>query len=387
MGSWTKTAKELMESEYFGSQVRKDNGWLKDVLSPVLIGATTKAEKAQKIYEYVRDNFTCTNRNRWTLDQTLKNVVKTRNGTVAEINLLLTAMLKYADIDANPVILSTRSNGFTYSALYAIMSKFNYVIAEAVIDGKKIYLDATEPRLGFGYLPLRCYNGAARIMNDNGDAVEFNSESLTEKKFTSIFIINDEKGNSVGSFQQTPGYYESYAMRNKLKDKGKEQVQKELAKGFGPEINITALTIDSLNKYENEVGIKYEFDIVGEKEDILYVNPMFSEATKENPFKSAERFYPVEMPFALDETYTLQLEIPIGYEVDELPKSVVVKLNEEGDGLFEYRISQSGSTIAFRSRIKISRTYFVPEEYEMLREFFNLIVKKHAEQIVFKKKK
>jgi hypothetical protein len=36
--------------------------------------------------------------------------------------------------------------------------------------------------------------------------------------------------------------------------------------------------------------------------------------------------------------------------------------------------------------LRITRAYFLPEEYEMLREFFNYVVKKHNEQIVFKKK-
>jgi len=30
---------------------------------------------------------------------------------------------------------------------------------------------------------------------------------------------------------------------------------------------------------------------------------------------------------------------------------------------------------------------FLPEEYELLREFFSMVVKKQSEQIVFKKKK
>ena len=89
----------------------------------------------------------------------------------------------------------------------------------------------------------------------------------------------------------------------------------------------------------------------------------------------------------MDETYNLQLEVPLGYVVDELPKPIVVKLNEQDEGIFEYRISQAGDNISFRSRIRFSRSYFMPDEYEMLREFFNLIVKKQAEQIVFKKKK
>ncbi|HEX7903738.1 MAG TPA: DUF3858 domain-containing protein, partial [Chitinophagaceae bacterium] len=111
------------------------------------------------------------------------------------------------------------------------------------------------------------------------------------------------------------------------------------------------------------------------------------EGYKDNPFKSAERFYPVEMPYKMDEVYSLQMEVPAGYEVDELPKQLVVKLNEEGEGVFEYRISRSGNNISLRSRITMKRSNFLPEEYEMLREFFNLVVKKHNEQIVLKKKK
>jgi len=117
------------------------------------------------------------------------------------------------------------------------------------------------------------------------------------------------------------------------------------------------------------------------------MNPMFGEGYKENPFKSAERSYPVEMPFDIDETYNLQLEVPAGYVIDELPKQIMVKLNNEGDGIFEYRISESQGTISLRSGIKFKRSYFTPDEYESLREFFNLIVKKQSEQIVFKKKK
>lgn len=93
------------------------------------------------------------------------------------------------------------------------------------------------------------------------------------------------------------------------------------------------------------------------------------------------------MPYAFEETYSLQLDIPLGYVVDELPRSMVVKLNEENEGMFEYRISQSGDIISFRSRVRISRAYFTRRNMKCLREFFNLVVKKQAEQIVFKKKK
>ncbi len=114
---------------------------------------------------------------------------------------------------------------------------------------------------------------------------------------------------------------------------------------------------------------------------------MFGEGYKENPFKSAERFYPVEMPYTFDETYYATIEIPAGYELEEMPKSIKVKFNEEGEGYFEYMITRSENMISMRSRIKMQRATFQPEEYEILREFFNMIVSKQKEQIVFKKKK
>jgi hypothetical protein len=386
MGSWPLLTEQLLNAEFFGQQLTRDNGWLKDIINPIVKSSDSKADMARKIFSYVRDNFTCTSHDRYTMDQTLKGVVKTHNGNVAEINLLLTAMLKNKEIDADPVILSTRSNGYTFP-MYPIISKFNYVICRAKIDNKTIYLDASEPHMGFGRLPLRCYNGHARVVNKEATALELSSDEITETKATTIFIINDEKGNMIGSLQQTPGYYESNELRERVKEKGQEQLQKDIKKAFGAEIEISNFQLDSLDKYENELGIHYDFDLKDEKEDIYYLNPLFGEGNKENPFKSAIRHYPVEMPFAMDETVNLQMEVPHGYIVDELPKSLIVKLNEQDDGMFEYRISHSGDNISLRSRVRFKRSFFMPDEYETLREFFNLIVKKQAEQIVFKKKK
>jgi hypothetical protein len=386
LSSWTQVADDMLKDEDFGQPLSKDNGWLGDVVKPAIAGATTPLEKARKIYAYVRDNFTCTDYSDLWLGQTLKNVLKTRNGTVSEINLLLIAMLKYAGIQADPVILSTRSHGYTY-ALYPIMDRFNYVICDADIDGGQIFLDATRPRLGFGKLTPACYNGHARIINASATALEFSADSLTEKKLTSIMLTTNEKGEMTGTLQQIPGYFESHEIREKVKEKGKDEFFKEVKKAYGQDVDLVNPHIDSLDKLEENIAIAYDFKLNQEKEDILYVNPMFGEGYKENPFKSAERYYPVEMPYTKDETYVFTMFIPDGYVVDELPKSILVKLNEAGDGMFEYRIAESGGTISMRSRVQLKRAYYRPAEYDMLREFFNLVVKKHSEQIVLKKKK
>src|SRR5690606_12473822 len=105
-----------------------------------------------------------------------------------------------------------------------------------------------------------------------------------------------------------------------------------------------------------------------------------------NPFQSAERHYPVELPYQIDETIVASIAIPEGYEVDELPSQLVVKLDQAESGYFEYRIGVMESTISLRTVLRFNRTVFMPEEYEGLRKFFGMIVSKHAEYIVFKKK-
>ena len=387
MGTWQQVCTDLMNDEDFGLALTKDNSWLDDVIAGITKNSKNNFEKAKNIFEYVRDNFTCTNHNSKYLRSPLKTILKNKNGNEAEINLLLTAMLKKVGLLANPVMLSTRTHGVVYS-MYPLMDRFNYVICELTLDNTFYYLDASVPRMGFGKLSNNIYNGHARVINEFATPISFDADSLLESKITSILIINGEKpGTLIGNAKHDLGYFESFDIRNKAKESGKESVISDIKKGHtSDDISLNNFEFDSLNYYENPVRIRYDIELKINDEDVLYFNPMFGEATKENPFKSAERFYPIEMPYTIDETYMLSLDVPTGYVIDELPKQTKVKLNEEGDGVFEYRVSQSDGTIYIKSRVKLKRAVFLPEEYETLREFFNFIIKKQSEQIVFKKK-
>lgn len=384
--SWTETTKRLMEEDGFGKELTEANRWLGDVMKDVLQGASTEEEMAKKIFAYVRDNFTCTSHNDIYVNQSLKTVFKNKSGGVAEINMLLTAMLRHAGIPADPVLLSTREHGYANEA-YPNLDDYNYIISKALVNGKPYTLDASYARLGFGKLPQDCYNGSGRAMNEEAALLSLHPDSLREREVSFILMRNDEKGRWSGSMRQLEGYFDSYRIRNKVKEKGKDIFFNDIQKAFGTDITIANAYIDSLDIYEEPVQLTYDFTVNKEDEDILYINPMFGEGYKENPFKSEERLYPVEMPYVIDEVYLLTMEVPEGYVVDELPKSMMVKLNDNNDGTFEYRVSQSGNTISLHSKLKFKRAVFAPEEYEFLRNFFSYVVGKHNEQVVFKKKK
>ena len=386
MGDWSGAVETLLQDEYFGAQLSRDNSWMNDEIKIATGGTVNEIEKARNIYRYLQSTFSCTNYNKVYADQPLKNVLKSRTGSEAEINLLLVAMLRKAGLTADPLLLSTRSNGYTY-ADYPLMDRFNYVVARLKINDGVYFLDASRPYLGFGRLHWSCYNGHARVINTDTIAVEFSPDSLLETKITSIMMTANEKGGLNGTVQTIPGYFESFDYRTIIKDEGQAELLKLLNRDAGASIEISNMRIDSLEKFEEPLQVNYDIKIRSAQEDVIYFNPMLGEGYKDNPFKPSKRLYPVEMPYTFDETYLFQMNVPVNYEIDILPKSTRVNLDEDGKSFFEYIIDSREGIISLRSRIKLSRTYFLPEEYELLRDFFTAIANAHSSQIVLKNKK
>ncbi|HNF30548.1 MAG TPA: hypothetical protein PLY81_09735, partial [Chitinophagaceae bacterium] len=105
-------------------------------------------------------------------------------------------------------------------------------------------------------------------------------------------------------------------------------------------------------------------------------------------FKETKRNYPIEMPYTISQTYLFSMETPKGYEIAEMPKSARILLNET-EGLFEYLIAKkSNGSIQLKCVVKINVANFnAAEDFETLKGFYNFIIQKESEPIVFKKKK
>ncbi len=389
LNNWNKATEELLEAKDFGLPLKTDYVEFSTEVHNIIGNETGMLEKAKKIYYFIQNNVTCTNHYGKYIMTSLKEILKKRNGNVGEVNLLLASMLRQAQIHADPVLMSTREFGLNSSS-YPILQRLNYVVCRVAIDNHVYYLDASLPFLGFGRLAENCYNGHARVIceTDSG-AVFFWTDSIKESKISSVFILNSEKGGGMmaGSMESTLGYCESTEMREKINEKGEKEFLRSLQGSYGSDMKLENFGIDSLK--QNEQPVKMHFDLSfknNPEDDIIYFNPMMGESYKENPFKASERKYPVEMPYRIDETYILNMDIPAGYVVDELPKSAKVAYNDN-EGFFEYLIQKDENGVQLRSHIKLNKALFEAEEYNSLRDFFAYVVKKQSEQIVFKKKK
>ena len=380
--SWGEITKELKD-EHYAKALSESANAIKEVSTP--FGQIADArERAKKIFEYVRDQYTCIDDYDIYTEQSLKSLIKSKKGTVADINLLLVGMLRTAGISADPVILSQRHRGAPPKS-YPLLSKFNYMICQAEISNSKYFLDASQPKLGFGKLLQSNYNGEARIINHAAEAVQLNTTDLVEKKVTKADLLF-KNGKWDGNVMKSLGYYESFDTRKSILTSGEGKYLESIQNTYTNNIKVSDLQFESLDVFEQPVTVKYNLVLPKEDEGILYINPMLGGRLVENPFKAANRSYPVEMPYKIDESYYLTLQVPEGYTVDELPKSLAAKFNAQGDAAFEYRISQSGDMITLVTSLKFNRTDFSPSEYISLREFFSLVVNKQNEQVVLKKK-
>lgn len=383
--SWSKLTEDLLKQENFGEAIREENYAVTELANKIPLKDPGLLEQARAVYYYVNRHFTCTDFYDPYITTSLKEVIRKNSGTVGDINLLLIALLRKKFFPADPVMLSTREHGFNL-AKYPELERLNYVIARVKIGGKIFYLDAAYPQLGFGQLAANCYNGHARIISEkDSGSVYFWADSLKESKMTMVMMINNDKGIMEGGYQSTLGEQESFNTRKRVSETGEKNYFKNIQTSYGGDLSITNTGIDSLEKPEEPVKIHYDFALKKEPgSSLIYFNPMFGDAWRENPFKAADRKYPVEMYYSIDDTYIFTMEVPDGYQVDELPKSTKVAFNGD-DGSFEYLIAKQDSQIQLRARLKLNRAYFSPEDYSALRDFFAFIVKKESEQIVLKK--
>ena len=387
MGNWATMALDLMKDKDFGADFASENNWLAESMLTLHLEDKKPLEKAKIIYSWMQKNFSSKGMKGIYLSQTLKETNKTKKGHVSDLNLLLTLALKKAGLYAEPVLLSTRSNGFPTEA-YPLIGQYNYVVSKLKIDSNSYYLDASKRYLGFNKLPQFCYNGAGISIDFNPAAEPLFPENITESKYTSILLLNDDtdKNKWIGNLSSYLGYYESSDIREEIEDKGKDTYVNKLKDSYNGEYSIDSIRIDALDNNEEVIKMNYLIFINRDDENnLIYFNPMIKEGMKENYFKSLERNYPVELPFKMEETYNFQIQIPEGYVIDELPKSAKVSLNDS-DGVFEYIVSKNNTDVMLRTKIKLNKATFSTEEYEALKNFFDYIVKKHAEQIVFKKK-
>ena len=381
--TWEDVVDAIYDSEDFGGQLKKTNYFKKDI-EALIASETDPLVKISKIFSFVKSNVKWNGYRGKYADDGVKKAYQEKVGNVAEINLMLTAMLREAGLQANPVLTSTRSNGVP---LFPTRDGYNYVICAVEMENGVILLDATSPYNAPNILPFNVLNWQGRIIRKRG------SSSLVDlypkknaKRTVFVDVKLDEEGTIIGKSRFMLTNHKALRFRKRYNKANKDKFLEEFENDYG------GIEVDNFNvKNENNLSkpVIYDFDLTAEDvidnvADKIYLSPMLLFTTNENPFKLEERNYPVDFGYPKTDQFNIVIGIPEGYKVEELPEDMNIKMPDNLGG-FSYKIMNAGNKLQLNVKYDINYPVIPSQYYATLKEFFNQIVTKENQKVVLTK--
>lgn len=350
----------------------------------LIAGQTNPKEKIKIISDFVKKEV------KWNGGQDIyaydpETVLRKKEGSSGDINLLLASMLDKAGFTVNLVLLSTRDHGVVMYD-FPSLRQFNYVVCHVEVEGTIFLLDATEEFLPYDLLPERCSNHKGFFVGRE----EFGWIAIEPKVPEKISIQAELELSSYGQIQgivkQTNQGYAAFEARSIANTKGEDDLRKYLLNHH--EWDVSDLKVTNIKEnilqpvlLEYKIQMRDDSNQSGER---IYFNPFLFMKQESNPFLSDERIYPVDFSGLVEKNIILNILIPEGYVIEESPASKVIAIPENG-AKFTFHVTQSGQRLLITTRLQINKTLFMPEEYLQLKEFYTRVIAKKNEVFVLKK--
>lgn len=377
--TWEDLVKTIYKSDYFGDEIKKTAYFSSD-LKNLMKKDLDSLSLLYQIFDFVKNEIKWNGKNSSGTVNGLSKVYKAKIGNAAEINMILTAMLRKAGFDSNPVLLSTRENGVP---VFPSLSAFNYVISAVTFGGNEMLLDATDKFLSPGMLNEEALNWNGKLIRRNGTYKEINLfPEEPSHKLTKLLGEMDESGNIRGTIENQTDRYIAHSLRKVSEFMQHGDYIPILENEF--KIGIENYKSENLEQVNLPFKESFEFytdspsDLIDGK---IYFNPMFFYAQKEIPFTADKREFPIDFSYPINESYTIDIKFPNGYQIEFAPKNVIYKL-PDGLGKYEFKIDIIENSIRLTSVMEINSAIVSASYYPIFKDFFKKIYLKENEKVI-----
>ncbi|MBJ6366574.1 DUF3857 domain-containing protein [Snuella sedimenti] len=381
--TWEDVVKTIYESPNFGTELNK-SGYYKDDIDALIGDVSDPMKRTALIYNFVKSRVKWNGYYSKYCNEGVRKAYKEQIGNVAEINLMLTSMLRHAGLNANPVLVSTRKNGVP---LFPTREGYNYVISCVEILNGVILLDATSEYGTPNILPYRTLNWEGRIIRKQGSSALISLYPKDISKQTISMLANlDENGTIEGACRSVKTSHNALSYREKYNKVNEEDFLEKLENKYNG-LEVSDFKVANAVDLGKPVMESYKFtkesqaDIVGDK---IYFSPLFFLRTKENPFKLEKREFPIDFGYPSGSKYMVNIKLPEGYKVESVPESGALALPDDL-GSFKYVISTTESNVQLIIETAINQSIIPSMYYETLKEYFKQLIEKENEQIVLTK--
>jgi hypothetical protein len=372
--NWASVAERLSEDKYFGT-VMRNCAFLNEKAAELRASTAPVSAKIEEAFRYIRENIKW---NGWpsafASPDYLANFKKNHSGNSAEINLLLTALLKKADINAYPAVLSTRENGLLNPGS-ASMSSLNYVIAYIKTENLEMLLDATDPNLAPGILPLRCRTVTAFVIADKTGFWIDTSMGKASTRSQYISMQQNTEGKFIAEVSNTHQDYDFLDWIEGYNEQGDEQtyIKSVINRASDYEVQDCKITLDNgkMRATEKQVVALDNTNFIHDLGSEMVINP-FILTDIVTPFKDVNRNYPVDLLYPKNRSVIISFRIPDNYRLRRLPESIVLKPECPG-AKFSFMSTLNNNMLTIKCTLNIERQIFTETEYGALKTFFSEI--------------
>lgn len=387
-----ETVEVLKDWNALGKEILEDcNGFLnrdkiiQNIISNLVTAEDAPKEKLRKIFNHVQDNYSWNEF--WSIypRRSFNEFESSHKGSTSEMNLFLTALLREAEWEADPVLVSTRSHGKVIQS-FPLLSQFNNLICRAIADTDTFFLDATARQHKYPYFLLSKEN-----LNFYGFLIKKDHYSWINitpwKDSRSNASLKIDLANLTGEWKLRLEGYPAMEERSRWR----HQKDKYVTFTKVPELSEVPLllgvpSIEAATELENPFLISYQFPVEKPEANVYYISLSDWTRFSEVPFKMPTRIFPVEMDYPFTDNLVATITIPPNYVIESLPKDLTLQLktNQEA-GRFTFSTKTLENKIIITSRFILKDVIFVSDFYQPLKSFYEQIHSKFNEVIVLKK--
>ncbi|MFK7774423.1 MAG: DUF3857 domain-containing protein [Saprospiraceae bacterium] len=389
MTSWEKLAKDILGHQNFKSILNRKRNANKMVLQ-IIDEDDEPLEKVKKIYSFVQNEIDWDGNYRLFPEEKFSMIMERKRGSSAEINLCLVRLLNSADLDANPLIISTKGNG-AITKSYPLYRQFNHVLAQVKIGEKDILMDATSKFRPYNLLGKDDLKPEGFLLhNSDSRWVEIGYPLKTRTVIVNNLKFEDDKMKIKTSY----AFFGHKAVEYRKKFHEERGEKSFITTFLQKPADEDEMTLDSftVNNYY-EIGKPFSVNCYYTKNsedkldaDIIYLNPFIKKHLEKNPFVNPVRYLPVDFILPSSEKFIYNLLIPEGYVLAEIPQSIKLSTSSKKIS-YTFAFNQlSEKNLQLSSTYKVTTPLIYPEEYGDLRELFNKVLGFQATQLVLKRK-
>lgn len=384
--TWADVDKELLQDKDFGGQLKKEK-LFQELFAGKINLTTDKYDNSKQIFKLIKESIKWNNFYGRYCQNGVEDALKKKTGNVADINIALIAALNAADIEAFPVLVSTRNNGIPNS-LHPVISDFNYVIAAIKVNGDLILADASDPYVAYGELPLRTINDRGRIIysKKSSDWIPLINLSSSSANYSFEGSL-DLDGKLIGTLTSIYLGLDAQDKRHEIVSFPTEEEYAEKLDEKLTNIKIKNCTIKNLD--DSNFPLIEVLDIEAKFSDPIEVsqfslNPIFIERVNKNPFNLDDRTYPVDIGSKRDEFHTMKIKIPDNFQLTDAPKSINLAL-PENSARYIFKHEFKDNTLSVNQSLSLKKAIYSSDEYFGLKELFSRVIQQQKIDFQFKK--